>query len=329
MKTKGSRAKPVAPPQQPAGAGAGVARMRLAWGDFHTVLAVARHGRLAAASKALSVTHATLLRQLAAIESRLGARLFDRERGRYTPTAAGDEVVQAAGAIEPLARQAELSVMGQDLRPSGDVRVAVSGIVIDHLLPPVLAQFAQAFPEVRLELVSAREHVSLARREADVALRITDGIADWLVGRRIATVDFKVYGLRRPGLRGGLRPLAELTSQPRWIGLERDARDLKFDRWLDLTVPAAHVVMRVDSLGHALTMVRAGLGIALLPAFVEASCPDLQPLCAPIPALRTPMWLVTHAELRHTMRVKVLMQAIGPALSHALSGETETVRSGA
>lgn len=311
--------KPLAPPQ-PTGASPVAARMRLAWGDFHTVLTVARHGRLAAASEALAVTHATLLRQLAAIESRLGARLFDRERGRYTPTAAGDEVVRAAGAIEPLARQAELRVMGQDLRPSGDVRVAVAGIVIDHLLPPVLAQFAQAFPEVRIELVSVREHVSLARREADVAIRITDGVADWLVGRRIATVEFKVYGLRRPGLRGGLRPLAELASQPRWIGLERDVRDLKFDRWLEVNVPAAHIVLRVDSFGHALTMVRAGLGIALLPAFVETSCPDLQPLCAPIQALRTPMWLVTHAELRHTMRVKVLMQAIGPALSHASGG---------
>ncbi len=65
-------------------------------------------------------------------------------------------------------------------------------------------------------------------------------------------------------------------------------------------------------------MVRAGLGIALLPAFVEASVPDLVPMTAPIEALRTPLWLVTHPELNGTTRVKVLMRAFGPALADAV-----------
>ncbi len=294
------------------------ARMRLAWSDFHVVLTVARHGSVARASAALAVTHATLLRKLASIEQRLKSRLFDRSRGRYSLTSAGEEVARAAERFEPVAREAEMRVLGQDLRPSGQVRVAVAGIIIDHLLPPILGQFASAFPDVSIELVASREHVSLARREADVAIRVTDRVPDWLIGRKLGELQFKVYGVSRSGLHTPLRSAAELARQRRWISFERDARDLKFDRWLDANVPDSSVVMRVDQFGHALAMVRGGLGVALLPAFLEATCPQLQPLTTAIDELQTPMWLVTHQELRNTMRVKVMMQAFGPALSHLI-----------
>jgi DNA-binding transcriptional LysR family regulator len=48
------------------------------------------------------------------------------------------------------------------------------------------------------------------------------------------------------------------------------------------------VVIRADGFDQALAMVRAGLGVALLPAFVAHSCPDIEPLSAEVRALRTP-----------------------------------------
>lgn len=293
-------------------------RMRLSWSDFHTVLAVARLESVAKASEALAVTHATLLRRLAAIETRLNARLFDRTRGQYTLTSSGEELMVAAETFEPLAREAELRVLGQDMRPSGQVRLAVASIVIDHLLPPILGAFSTTFPEVSIELVASRDHVSLARREADVAIRVSDSVPDWLVGNQLGLLSFKIYGIK-PGTEGQKkRDPAVLASERRWISFERDARDLKFDRWLDQQVPDSSVVLRVDNFSHALSMVRAGLGIALLPAFLENTCPDLQALSPEIAELRTPLWLVTHQELHSAMRVKVLMQVFGIALAKAI-----------
>lgn len=297
----------------------------LGWSDFQTILAIAQHGGMATAAQSLALSHVTLLRKLDVIETRLKARLFDRLRGRYTPTAAGDELVAAATAMAPLARHAELRVLGQDLKPSGHVRVTAAGIVVNHLLPPVLKQFAASFPDVTLEFLASRDHFSLARREADVALRVSDAVPDWLVGRTLATLEFKVYALKQAGLRTSQHSVAELVTQKRWISFEREARDLKFDRWLDEHVPDAAVVLRVDGFESALAMLRAGLGIALLPSFLENSCPELQALTGPIAELRTPLWLITHKELRHTMRIKVLMQAVGPALANALRGDREKV----
>lgn len=292
-------------------------RLRLSWSDFQTVLAVARHGSVARAFEPLGMTHSTLLRKLDLIESRLDTKVFNRGRPRYTLTAAGHEIERAAREFEPLAIGAEMRASGADLRPSGDVRVSVSSIVIDHLLPSVLAQFRSSFPDVQIELISTREHVNLRRREADIAIRIADTVPDWLVGRKLADLQFKVFTRRSRRGKLPLQNIDDLFLQRRWIGFERDSHDLKFDRWLARHVPSEQVVLRVDNFSHAANMARSGIGIALLPAFVASSIPELQPLTASIEGLETPLWLVTHPELKDAARIQVLMRAFGPALANA------------
>ena len=309
---------PPAPPASTDALAAGSPQPLLAWTDFHTVLSVAQHGSVAKAHAAMGMTHSTLLRKLDLIETRLKARLFERSRGRYALTAAGHEIVQAAQSFEPIAAATELRVRGHDLRPTGEVRVSVASVVIEHLLAPVLAQFGSAFPKIQIELNATRDHVSLRRREADVAIRIADTVQGWLVGRKLTTLKFKVYGHRRGRTDVATRPVEELLGDRRWIGFEGDSRDLKFDRWLSDTVPDASVALRVDNFSHAATMVRAGLGIALLPAFLEGTLQDLQPLTAPIKVLETPLWLITHPELKDTARIRVVMRAFGPALANAV-----------
>lgn len=294
-------------------------RPSLAWSDFLIVHAIALHGSVAKATTPLGMSHATLLRRLDQIETRVRTPLFERMRGRYTLTAAGHEIDQAACAIEPIAQAAETRARGTDPRPSGEVRLNTSSIIATHLLPVVLAQFGTAFPEVRIELSTSRDHVNLRRRDADVALRIADTVPDWLVGRELGLLRFKVYARQSGRAAVPLRDVGELSQQRRWIAFERDVVDQKFDRWLAAEVADAHVVLRVDNFTHAAAMARAGLGIALLPTFVERSLVDLQPLTAPIPALDTPLWLVTHAELRNIPRIQVMLRAFGPALANQLT----------
>lgn len=270
------------------------------------------------------MTHSTLLRKLDQIEHRLKTRMFERTRGHYTPTEAGAEVVEVARGFEVLAVAAETRISGQDLRPRGEVRVSASPIVIEHLMAPALAQFGSAFPEIQIELAASREHVSLRRREAEVAIRIADTVPDWLVGRKLANLRFRIYGPSHSNAKLPLRSVGELTGERRWISFERDADDGKFDRWLASEVPDSRVVLRVDNFSHAATMVRSGLGIALLPAFVEAHIDGLQPLSPPIPALQTPLWLITHPELKDATRVKVLMRAFGPALANAVNAAQDS-----
>jgi DNA-binding transcriptional LysR family regulator len=294
-------------------------RPALAWSDFLVVHAIARHGSIAKATMTLDMSHATLLRRLDQIETRMQTPLFERMRGKYTLTAAGHQIDQAARAMEPIATTAETRARGTDPRPSGEVRLNTSSIIATHLLPEVLAQFGTAFPDMRIELSTSRDHVNLRRRDADVALRIADTVPDWLVGRELGLLRFKIYARRNGRAAVAPREVAELSRQCRWIAFERDGIDQKFDRWLASEVADTQVALRVDNFTHAAAMARAGLGIALLPTFIEGSLGDLQPLTAPIAALDTPLWLVTHAELRNVPRIQVMLRAFGPALANRLA----------
>ena len=94
------------------------------WSDFELVLAIDHEGSVARACGVLGVTHSTLLRKLDTIESRLQTRLFERSRSGYALTPAGHEIAAAARGFAPVALGAETRATGQDLRPSGAVRVA-------------------------------------------------------------------------------------------------------------------------------------------------------------------------------------------------------------
>src|SRR3546814_13831951 len=64
------------------------------WDDVRYFLAVARGGSVRAAAERLGVNHSTVLRRVAQLEERLGARMFKKLRSGYRLTAAGNEVVE-------------------------------------------------------------------------------------------------------------------------------------------------------------------------------------------------------------------------------------------
>lgn len=77
-------------------------------------------------------------------------------------------------------------------------------------------------------------------------------------------------------------------------------------------------VGRVDGFNHALAMVQAGLGVALLPTFIEPMHQDIEPVTPTLPELTTPLWVLTHRDLCNAMRIRVLMQALAAALGRQL-----------
>jgi DNA-binding transcriptional LysR family regulator len=182
-----------------------------------------------------------------------------------------------------------------------------------------LASFARMQPRIEVEVIESSALADLSRREADLALRISAQVPEHLVGRRVGDVQLRVYARRgAEGLPHGPTPLATLVDQVPWIGFERDQRTRFFDRWMADTVPADRIRVRVDLFHSMVAMLRTGLGVGLLPSFVGPHEPDLVAVSDPIDALTTPLWLLTHPDLRRTARVRAFMQHVGDALSMQL-----------
>jgi DNA-binding transcriptional LysR family regulator len=95
------------------------------WDDVRYFLAVARGGSVRAAAEHLGVNHSTVLRRIAQLEERLGARMFEKLPSGYRLTAAGEDVLEFADQMEASSHQLETRVFGRDQSVRGLLRVTL------------------------------------------------------------------------------------------------------------------------------------------------------------------------------------------------------------
>jgi DNA-binding transcriptional LysR family regulator len=299
----------------------------LDWSDLRYALAIGTAGSLAGAARQLAVNHTTVLRRLDALEATLGARLFERMRSGYQPTEAGLAVLEQARRMADRADEIERLVRGRDRELTGPLRVTTAFVVMEHLLPQPLADFARAYPRIEVEVVENAFLVDLSRRhrdqaqtwarlEADVALRLSSNVAEHLVGRQLGMTHCRIYALRgAAGLPQGVTPLPELTRDVPWIAFERDTQARVYDRWMRSQLAHADVRIRVDIFNAMAAVIRTGIGVGMLPTFMEAKHPELVAVSEVIPELSVPVWMLTHPDLRETTRVRAFMQQVGDAVA--------------
>jgi DNA-binding transcriptional LysR family regulator len=267
--------------------------MNSSWDDYRYVLAVAEAGGLSAGARRLGVSHPTVYRRLRALEARLGVRLFDRLPGGYVPTTAGAEIVREATALAGTVAALERRLAGRDLGPVGVVRLTAPDTLATHLLPEMLEVLRRQSPAIVVELVMSNEFLPLTRREADIALRPTDNPPEHLVGQRIASIGHGAY--------------ASAADIDGWIGFDDGLAHLATARWMAAHVAPARITLRVNTLIAMQAAARAGLGIALLPHFMASG---LVPMSGPTEPLLTPLWLLTHRDLRRVPRVRAVLDGL-------------------
>lgn len=276
------------------------------WDDLRIALAVAREGSVRAAAKQLLLSHATVSRRLAELSERAGVRLFARDGRRLRPTTAGLELVESAQRIEAEVDRVGLRVAGQDLSLRGTVRVALPSSML-RVLAPEIARMRDELPEIRLEIDTRLELSNLTRREADVAVRLTDAPQETLVGRKVGP--FRVVAFGRRELIASGRPLA----LP-WVDWDEHHRGYRPARWVARHVPSASVRATADSEIAMLDLAREGVGVAFLPWVLASEEPLLVPVPG-VPSFETSIWVLTHPDLRQAGRVRVVMQRFGDALA--------------
>lgn len=287
------------------------------WNDLRLVLAIARNGNLTGAAKELAVNHSTAFRRLGALEETLGVRLFERlPGGIYAPTQAGERMAATAERIETETAALDREIVGRDRSLTGRLRVTSSETLAYRLLTAQIARFRQVHPGIVVELVIDNRILSLSRREADIALRVSRPREGDLHGRKLSDVAWTAYGSK--GLVEGVAPVrspADLAAFP-VIGWEEGARGINAADWLAEHVPPSAFAYRTNSIVNQLVAAKAGIGAAVLPCYLGDAEPDLIRLVPePIPELGRELWIVTHADLRRTGRVRAFLDVVGEGLA--------------
>jgi DNA-binding transcriptional LysR family regulator len=161
-------------------------------------LRVAARRSFRQAADDLGITPSAISQTIRSLEARLGVALFTRttrsvglmeagERFLERARPAFDEVVAASDAARGLAQ-----------RPSGLLRLAVPRAMVPLLLQPVLASFAEAYPDVVVEIVASEELVDLAKNGFDAGVRLGEFIAADMVAVRL-TPSFRYAIVASPG----------------------------------------------------------------------------------------------------------------------------------
>ena len=282
------------------------------WNDLRYVKAIAYRGNVTDAAPLLNVHQSTVFRRLNTLEKNLGVRLFERLPSGYVMTEAGEDFCKAAERIEADLIALNRRISGQDLRPSGTVRVTMADALLTKLLAPCLTEFRSKYPEIELEIIVSRDALNLTKREADIAIRATKQPLETLVGRKVAIVAFSVYGSKEY-----LRTHPNLSNLNRhdWIGFDDSAIAPATASWLKQTVPDAKFPYRFNTCLGILAAVKENAGLALLSCYIGDSQSDLTRVCLPILELSKDLWILTHEDLRYVTRIRTFIDFVARYLT--------------
>ncbi|MEJ1250639.1 LysR family transcriptional regulator [Denitratimonas tolerans] len=286
-----------------------------AWDLYRTFLAVLREGSLSAAARALGLTQPTVGRQIAALEAALGLALFTRAPQGLTPTGAALDLLPHAEAMEAAAATLVRAVSGDALQPRGTVRLSASEVIGCEVLPPMLADFREAHPQVALELLSSNRLTNLLTREADLAVRMIRPTQGALIARQVGRVRIGLYAHCRYAERYGLPERLDELRRHAAIGFDTDRRAIEALAAAGVIMSREDFVFRSDDELAQLAALRAGLGIGALPAGVAARDPQLLPVLPGRLSFELEVWLAMHEDLRAVRRIRLLFDHLAEALA--------------
>lgn len=299
--------------------------MQSDWNDLRYVLAIARGAGLNGAARLLNVNISSVYRRLQALEEKMQVQLFERKRDNYRLTPAGEVLAESAARIESEALAAERRVHGTDGKLEGHLRISTGEAVAFFLLPPYLAAFREAYPDITLEIGVTNALVDLARRDADVVIRDSARPPEFLVGRNAGPIAFAAYASRRYlDSHGRGRALAGHE----WLGFDGGLSRLRQSMKIAAHIPQDAIRLRFDSFGALHAAVLSGLGCAVLPCFACDGDPRLARLPGTYEQTTLQLWVLTHPDLRRSARVRAFLNFFGTRLQRAgdrLNGRAEAL----
>jgi DNA-binding transcriptional LysR family regulator len=283
------------------------------WNDLRHFLAVAQHGSTIAAAKALNVNQSTVHRRLDELEKRLGRRLVVRQSTGYKLTELGHEIVAHAARVEEAVQAFERRLAASDTELTGTVRVTCPEVLGLRLMrSQLIEKFHDRYPGLRVEMIVSDKYLDLAKGDADIAIRacVPMPTDPTLFGRKIAPSPWAVYASKAYIERHGIIGQSEEINGHAVIHFEASMRDHPAARWLQSVAPNAQVTALGSGLTAALTAVKSGAGVGVLPVALGDNESDLVRLLGPIPNLPSDIYLLIHEDMKETPRVRAFFDFI-------------------
>jgi DNA-binding transcriptional LysR family regulator len=236
-------------------------------------------------------------------------------------TSTGRRLLLSAENMEQDALSVERLASGRNAGLRGRVTLTASEWLIQRLLAPVLAPMLARNTELEVELWADVRHLSLARREADIAIRPSRFEHADIVQRALGVLVFGLYASDGYLASEGMPDFERQAEGHRLVAMSEALGKIPDLEFIPKVASRARVVARANGREPMVTLVSAGVGIACLPRFVGDAVPGLRHLSTPEPEPERRLWLGFHEDARATPRVRVVsgwltdaFTRLGPAL---------------
>ena len=299
------------------------ARNLIKLSQLRAFVAVAEWENFSEAALQLNLSQSAVSHAIASLEEELGVMLFTRGRHGAQLTPVGTRIIQSARGVLQLLEAMETEANLEKGLHGGMVRIASFRSVATHILPAVIAQFRQRFPEINVSITEYADYVGV-----EDALR--DRIADLGFTYLPTTEDFEAWELLRDEYIVLLPPNAQrCDSTISWEDLAK----------YPLIMPAAHnschmriwshvrqfnhsfkVAYEVNEDSTIVSMVSQNLGAAILPRLAAEPIPPMIPVChLPVPLERA-IAVAILSQALHTPAVFAFLELIKTTLLPQLQG---------
>lgn len=275
------------------------------WDDIRYALAVSKYGSLNAAAAAMGVTHATVLRRVAAFEERNGCVVFQKSSSGYSVLPEASAIFSAMESVEEAVLSVERAVVGANRSPMGHVRITSTDSLCQIVLPRILNEISLLYPGLNLTLLSQNSHHDLSRLTADIAVRPSIKLGEGLIGERAGTLSFGVYDDGSPNRK--------------WMRLDGALSRSLPAKWLAQNVSADEMTNGADSFLVLQQMAASGAGKTFLPSFFGDVDTRLKRSKEVNPKFEVPLWVATLEEISQTPRFAVVQKALVERISEALA----------
>lgn len=293
----------------------------LSWDHCRSFLGVLREGSLSGAARALGLTQPTVARHIELIEASLGGvALFTRSPQGLAPTETATTLARYAREMEASAAALTRAASGAVAEESGVVRITASEVVSVEVLPAILRDLRAAREGLVFEIVASNETADLLRRDADIAIRMTQPRQGALVAKKVGDVVLGAFAHRRYLERHGTPRRVEDLRKHALIGFDRDPLAGPLARAMGLPPNRETFAYRTDHQLTQLAAVRAGCGIGLCQVGLAKRDPDLVRLLAKTLSYPYPTWITMHEDLRKVRRMALVFDHLVAAMTAYVRG---------
>jgi DNA-binding transcriptional LysR family regulator len=284
------------------------------WNQIRAFLATVEEGSFSAAARALGQTQPTLSRQISALETDLGVTLFERGRRSMAPTQAALELLDHVRVMGEAAQRISLTASGQSTTIDGHVSITATDVMASFFLPPVVRHLREIAPNLTLEVIASNALQDLSKREADIAIRHARPEKGELIARKIGETTAHLFASKAYLDRVGRPQSLEALNRMNFIGFGNETQVIGHLNALGLSLTPDNVPVICESGAVYLSLLREGLGVAVMTRDVQRFFPELEPVWPDLPEISVPIWLVTHRELQTSRKIRLVFDTLAEHL---------------